>query len=188
MSTDISKSPNRFSFQKEGYLKRQAEKGLTPENDAQTRDMAAYYDSWKKTAEENESNPHWQKDNMEFDLRTSEQMLTKVRENDAYAQNLYAAICNNDFIKLEIIPILKEQTWSASWRYAGGIIADMRREGDYIDWYCSGIRQVDYDEEVNKEWDGLKYVSEGKITDEVRKDLQQLGWVPAPGGDWENFE
>jgi hypothetical protein len=70
-------------------------------------------------------------------------------------------------MKLETIPILMEQTWSCSWRYAGGIIADMRQQGDYIDWYCSGIRI---------ENDGSDFVSECVVTDEIRQDLLKLGW------------
>ena len=63
--------------------------------------------------------------------------------------------------------VLKESTWSCSWRYAGGIIADMRQEGDYIDWYCSGIRDS---------YTG-GYVSESVVTDEIREDLKRLGWI-----------
>ena len=121
-------------------------------------------------------------------MRTCEWMLTKVRERDGYAQNLYAAICNNDFFKLEVIPILRQNPdldyWSASWRSAGGIVANMRQEGDYIDWYCSGIG----DGLGNGDLDRTKgYVAEGCITDEIRNDLQRLGWTVAPGGDWEKF-
>jgi hypothetical protein len=43
----------------------------------------------------------------------------------------------------------------------------MRQEGDYIDWYCSGIRD---------NYDG-GYVSECVVTDEIRNDLLQLGWI-----------
>lgn len=100
-------------------------------------------------------------------MRTCDWMLEKVRSNNVYAQNLYCAMCNRDFQKLDVLPVLKEQTWSCSWRYAGGIVADMRQEGDYIDWYCSGIRNG-YD-------DG--YVSEGDVTEEIREDLKNLGWI-----------
>ena len=118
--------------------------------------------------------PNWQKNNMEYDLRSTDWILTKVRESDTYAQNLYAAICNNDFCKHEMWPILKEEYWSASWRHAGGIIADMRQEGDYIDWYCSGIG----DGLGNGDVSGAKgYVSESVVTEEIKEDLKTLGWL-----------
>jgi len=31
-------------------------------------------------------------------------------------------------------------------------------------------------------------VPEGCITDEIRIDLQRLGWAVAPDGDWTKFE
>jgi hypothetical protein len=124
---------------------------------------------------------------LEQDLKTTNWILEKVQE-DHYAQNLYAAMCNNEFQRLKIIPILKEEVWSCSWRYAGGIVAELQGKGDYMEWYCSGIRDVDYDEEVNKLWDKRKYVPEGKITEEIKDDLKRLGWVPAIGGDWEGFD
>ena len=173
----ISKSPQRNSFQKENYLKRQAEKGKTPENDENTRAMVEYYESWDIKEEEREADLAWQKDNLEWDLRTTDWILEKVRADDAYAQNLYAAMCNNEFVKREMWPLLKDQRWSCSWRYAGGIIAHMQQKGDYIDWYCSGIRDVDYDEEVNKLWDGRNYVSESVVTEEIEMDLYKLGWL-----------
>jgi hypothetical protein len=173
----LSKSPERNTFQKEKYLERQAAQGKTPENDETTRSMVEYYESWDLREDEQEVDPKWQKDNLEYDLRTTEWILEKVRSDDAYAQNLYAAMCNNDFTKREMWPILKEQTWSCSWRYAGGIIAHMRQEGDYIDWYCSGIRDIDYDEEVNKQWDKRKYVAESVVTEEIEDDLYKLGWL-----------
>jgi hypothetical protein len=146
----ISKSPDRNSFQKESYLKRQAEQGLTPENDQQTSDMAEWYESLGIKEDEREADPKWREHNLEYDLRTCDWILEKVRKDEYYAQNLYAAMCNTEFTKREMWPLLKEQRWSCSWRYAGGIVAHMRQEGDYIDWYCSGIRNDVSDEEYHQ--------------------------------------
>jgi hypothetical protein len=85
-------------------------------------------------------------------------------------------MCNNDFVKREMWPILKDQRWSRSWRSAGGIVADMRQEGDYIDWYCSGIGN-------SEDGYGLDsrrangYVPESVVTDEIETDLHTLGWI-----------
>jgi hypothetical protein len=184
--TKISKSPNRHTFQKEAYIKRKEEDG--GEVDQSYLDL---FDQYIDQHQHKFEDPERRVNNMEYDLLSTEWILAKVRSSEAYSQNLYASMCNNDFQKLDLIPILKNQTWSASWRAAGGIIADMRQQGDYIDWYCSGIggQNLEYEgidsEEKWKKRTG--YVPEGFVTDEIRTDLQQLGWVLAPGGDWENF-
>jgi hypothetical protein len=189
----ISKSPQRNTFQKENYIKRQAEEGKTPENDESTRAMLEYYDSWDLEEEKREADPVWQKNNLEWDLRTTDWILEKVRNEEHYAQNLYAAICNNDFIKREMWPILKEQKWSCSWRYAGGIVSHMRQEGDYIDWYCSGIRNEVSDEEyraMSKEQQERylyyrnNFVSESVVTEEIENDLYKLGWIVVKDNDY----
>ena len=181
----ISKSPQRNTFQKENYLERQAEKGLTPENDEDTRSMVEYYESWDRKEEEREADPKWRKDNLEWDLRTTDWILEKVRASDSYAQNLYAAMCNNDFIKREMWPILKEQKWACSWRYAGGIIAHMRQQGDYIDWYCSGIRNDGYQDDLDTISPG-QYVSESVVTEEIENDLYKLGWLVVKDNNEQN--
>jgi len=123
-----------------------------------------------------DNDEEWQKNNMEYDLRTTDWILEKVRNSKTYSQNLYAAMCNNDFQRNDVLPILKDQYWHCSWRYAGGIIADMREEGDYIDWYCSGIvGDSDIDEGEYRTKTG--YVPECTITDEIREDLFKLGWL-----------
>ena len=177
----ISRSPNRDTFQKDSYIQRVLEDGKLPD--------AEHLDMFKGIAQrklEREADPEWQKDNMEYDLRTTDWILEKVRNSDIYAQNLYAAMCNNDFQKLDTWPILSGKTWSASWRYAGGIIADMQEKGDYIDWYCSGIKGDWSDEEFQhatkeeqEQYLLMKnnYVSESVVTDEIREDLQKLGWA-----------
>jgi hypothetical protein len=82
---------------------------------------------------------------------------------------------------------LKGETWSCSWRHAGGIIADMQEKGDYIDWYCSGIGNAEYgnglDGTVPDIADGRNYVPEGTVTEEIELDLNQLGWRPVPYKD-----
>jgi hypothetical protein len=175
----LSFSPERDTFQKENYIKRKEELGEEP-----SQDYLDFFTSLRTQKIEKLKDPTWQKDNLEYDLRITDWILDKVRNSDTYAQNLYAAMCNNGFIKNDVWPILTEKEWSCSWRYAGGIIADMREKGDYIDWYCSGIGEG----LGNGDIDGTKgYVGEGLITDEIREDLIKLGWLVAPGGDHELF-
>lgn len=114
--------------------------------------------------------------NLEQDMNNAEWFVSKVKQSPLYAQNIYAALCNNDFQKLEVMPILKNQTWSCSWRYAGGLVAHIRKEGDYMDWYCSGIQDFSSDEADPRFYPG-RNVPEGIITDEIRADLQKLGWI-----------
>ena len=167
----VSSSPDRYTFQLEEYLKRCEESGEPPSDS-----YIDLYKSERQRDEENIANPEWQKDNMEYDLRSTGWILEKVQASDSYAQNLYAAICNNDFQKLDVVPILTNKTWSASWRSAGGIIANMRQEGDYIDWYCSGIRNDGYQDDLTTIKPN-QYVSESLVTDEIREDLKRLGWI-----------
>lgn len=93
-------------------------------------------------------------------LGRSEWMLEKVYDN-YYAQQLYSALCNNTFCEISNT----KNIWSCSWRYAGSLIAKLRDEGDYLDWYASG--------------------NEGQITQEVYSDLQKLGWIAVNN---ENFD
>jgi hypothetical protein len=117
--------------------------------------------------------------NLEQDLRDSAWLCEKVRDNEGYAQNLYAAMCNREFVKHDVLPILKNETWGCSWRYAGGIVANIRGEGDYLDWYCSGMGGLaTYDvAEGEAHMAKMKYVPEATVTDEIREDLKQLGWI-----------
>ena len=112
--------------------------------------------------------------NLEESIRACDWMLKKVVDNETYAQNLYAAMCNNVFQPNQVWPRLKDEYWSCSWRMAGGIVAELRGQGDYIDWYCSGIMGVG-------ETDSFQgYVSESTVTDEIRRDLFAIGWTVEP--------
>lgn len=186
----ISSSPERDTFQLEAVLKR-VEEGETSVEHAE--EMIEIFKTTNQRRREQEQDPEWQKNNMEYDLRSSEWMVAKVRASEAYAQNLYAAMCNRDFRKNEVWSQLKDQTWSCSWRYAGGIIADMRGEGDYIDWYCSGIQGMDDDQfqdldaESKERYLYMKnnFVGESVVTDQIREDLFKLGWIVLDDQDTE---
>jgi len=164
----MNRSPERNTFQLNAYLERCKEDGEEPNENyielyrgADRRDMQA------------EENAQWKLNNLEYDLRSTKWICDKAKASTAYAQNIYAALCNQDWQKNEVWPLLKGEHWGCSWRYAGGIVADMCEEGDYIDWYCSGIRGEQDDENSH-----LTYVSEGTVTDEIREDFFKLGWIP----------
>ena len=166
----LSRSPQRHTFHRDRAFER-AMNGGTIVTDEALRDYDLY-ENWRLEDEETEQDPRFAENNLEYDLRTTEWILEKVRASDRYAQNLYAALCNNDFQKNEVWPILKDEIWHCSWRFAGGIIADMRQSGDYNDWYCTGTWMAVIDDP-----DSGGRVSEGLVTDEVKQDLWTLGWV-----------
>lgn len=125
------------------------------------------------------------------DIRNSPEIMAKIRAEDRrYAQNLYAAWCNMQWCPKEIWPTLRQDPdkdlWTASWRAAGRIVADLRNEGeDYMDYYCSGMGGVaTYDLKEGEEYMAKTgYVSEGVVSDEIANDLDKLGWFPVPYKD-----
>jgi len=99
--------------------------------------------------------------NLKHDLIKSEEIVAKCKTSDIYAQNLYAAMSNNEFF-------YADHRWSCSWRMSGGIVADLRNKGEtYLDFYCSGIAS---DKNTG-------YVPESFVTEEIRLDLLKLGWT-----------
>ena len=186
---ELSISPERHSFQINKAIARAEEK-----KDDTAIDVITMWEKMIMDTRQKEQEPDWQKNNMENDLRSTEWILEKTRTSNSYAQNLYAAMCNREFVQNAVWPLLKDQRWSCSWRSAGGIIADMQEKGDYIDWYCSGIRDTykAIDDEqfslMSKEQQEyyittMKYVGEGTVTDEIKADLLTLGWIVLDDGD-----
>jgi hypothetical protein len=88
---------------------------------------------------------------LERALRLSRRMRDLV-SSELFATLLYGALCNTTWRhKATGTP------WHCSWRYAGGVVADLRGEGgDYLDWYCSG--------------------GEGLVDDQVIAEIEALGW------------
>lgn len=117
--------------------------------------------------------------NLKTDIYNSEVFKQKIRDKD-YAQNLYAALCNNDWQKEEMLPMLEDFAWSTSWRGSGHLVADLRNSvynltEDYMSYYCSGM-ECDYDS-IAKPRPITSYVQEGIITTEIRNDLRSIGWT-----------
>lgn len=118
---------------------------------------------------------------LEAELGECAWFLEKIRTRKDYAQHVYAALCNMRWQPAEVIPILKDEYWTCSWRSAGGIVADFRNgfedvNEDYMSWYCSGIG----DGLGNGDADRTRgYVPEGTVTDEIREDFATLGWRPS---------
>lgn len=102
-----------------------------------------------------------QQPNLEKDLLDNEWIKNKCVHSIVYSQNLYAALCNNRLF-------YGDEEWTCSWRYSGGLVSEINGGCDYMDFYCSGIVDVD------------GFVSEGFVTHEIRNDLLELGWIVKP--------
>jgi hypothetical protein len=184
----MNTSPDRGSFHIECEIKSLHTGRKTQE---EAYEMIDFYKTQEQRQRELEQDPEWQIDNMEYDLRSTKWICDKVKSSEVYAQNLYAAMCNREFTKNDVWPLLQDKRWDCSWRYAGGIVCHMKESGDYIDYYCSGIRgQEDLSDEEYAQLDKAqqesyiqsklrveKYVGEGNVTDEVKEDLLKLGWI-----------
>lgn len=87
---------------------------------------------------------------LERDLGLSPGVARRI-PSDLFARLLYAALCNTEWRHRETGAL-----WSCSWRAAGGVIAHLRGEGGYMDWYCSG--------------------GEGLVDEGVLAEVEALGW------------
>jgi len=186
----MNRSPERNTFQLKCYLERCEAVGDEP-----NENYIELYQGADRRDMEKEENAQWKLNNLEYDLRSTKWICDKAKTSESYAQNIYAALCNQDWQKNDVWPLLKGETYSCSWRYAGGIVADMREEGDYINWYCSGIGGGVSDEEfqdMSKEsqerylYMKNNFVSEGVVTEEVRQDFFKLGWIPVEDAEFQN--
>ena len=87
---------------------------------------------------------------LERDLGLSRRIRELVR-SDIVATLLYGALCNTVWRHKATGTM-----WHCSWRHAGGIVAMLRCEGDYMDWYCS--------------------MGEGFVDEQVLAEFNALGW------------
>ena len=86
-------------------------------------------------------------------------LIPKIMDDEQFATDVYNALCNMRWKEVGN----SDNIYSCSWRYAGGLIAEMRGNSgwmNYIDLYCSG--------------------SEGIVVKQVEKIFNELGWVSCP--------
>lgn len=89
----------------------------------------------------------------EVALRT---LTERVRADDAFAHELYGALCNMRWRRRDG----DGEPISMSWRYAGGVVSHLACKGGcYLDYYCSG--------------------NEGVVSARIRDTLGALGWIAA---------
>ncbi len=188
----MNSSPERGTFHRQCAIERAIEDGRDPDTDSSVQQALEIELMFKEQQEQLEADPEWKKNNLEYDLRNTKWICDKAKAREEYAQNLYAAMCNNSFQRLEVWQLLKGETYSCSWRYAGGIVADMREEGDYIDWYCSGMHggcseaelaAMTEEQRTKYDWYEKNFVGESVVTDEIREDLKKLGWIVVDSTD-----
>lgn len=135
-------SPDRYSF-----IQNCDKKNLESGN--MSREVYDTYQKFWETGKMKDSIPTNDLPDLEYELRTSDYIHGKCVASEQYCMDLYAALCNNDFIK-------DNKECSYTWRISGGIIANILEKGDYINFYCGG--------------------NEGFVTDEIREDIKKLGW------------
>ncbi|MGI9450203.1 MAG: hypothetical protein ACR2QH_06155 [Geminicoccaceae bacterium] len=82
---------------------------------------------------------------------TGSERLRELARSELFAGLLYAALCNTTWRH-----VASDQVWHCSWRYAGKLVAGLRGEGSYLDWYCWG--------------------HEGELDEQVLLELEALGW------------
>lgn len=88
-----------------------------------------------------------------FKTLLSQHLSDKVKDIK-FANALYGSLCNTIWYNKTT-----EDIYSCSWRYAGGLVADLRNVGEnYLDFYCNGEEEI-YHSEVYTEIEKLGYES-----------------------------
>lgn len=174
----MNSSPDRNTFHSKCRIDDAIAEGRDPDTDEEVLEILERERMWDDMVKKKEAEPKFKENNLEYDLRSTKWICDKAKASEAYAQNIYAALCNQSWQRNDVWPLLKGEHYMCSWRYAGGIVADMVEQGDYIDWYCSGIRGGDEPDVYNNAPLPGSFVPEGTVTDEIREDFFKLGWIP----------
>jgi len=87
------------------------------------------------------------------------QLKLRIVTDKQFATDVYNALCNMRWKEIEN----PGNIYSCSWRYAGGLVADIRGNSErmsYMDFYHSGF--------------------EGIVTKKVENIFNRLGWISHP--------
>lgn len=96
-------------------------------------------------------------------ISSSSEIVQKLKEDDIFAQNFYAGLCNIEWYDITD----KSQTSLISWRRSGRLIAQLRDKGEtYLDFYCSGSFR------------DMPYINEGHLTEDVQNMIKSVGYTP----------
>ena len=99
------------------------------------------------------------KEEFKIALRT---LKDRMRDKE-FATDVYRALCNVRWRKF-----CTDYHYSCSWRYAGGLVAEIREvDENYLDFFYSG--------------------GEGFVNIEIEHLLNDLGWLPIPWAEREDF-
>jgi len=87
----------------------------------------------------------------QFEKDLTELFKNRMINDKEFCKDIWAALSNVEWRNKET-----NETYSCSFRYAGGLISDIIGEGNYLDWYCSG--------------------EPGTVTEEIEEALASRGW------------
>lgn len=130
----------------ERYHRERREKGITgpivlDEQAQEIRD--------RLSAVRDKINEHGEQD---FETAFREALFSRLADRD-FAEDAYRCLCNVEWRHED------GSRYSCSWRYAGGLIAELRDHNeDYMDFYCSG--------------------QEGSVREDIAELMAARGWTP----------
>jgi hypothetical protein len=76
----------------------------------------------------------------------------KIRTDEEFCKELWSALANVEWYHPDT-----NTRDSYSFRAAGGLIAEIRESGDYMDWYCSGPYST--------------------VSEFIRRSMKKEGWI-----------
>lgn len=78
--------------------------------------------------------------------------------DERFCSDWWSALANVDWYNVKT-----HDVYSVSFRYAGGLIADLRGTGDYMDWYCGSAQAV--------------------VSDDIARRMKKFGWISDTVGE-----